>query len=184
VPVPLGAGSRHSTAPHHGSIPAHWGDRVALGSGGRRLGDACPGPAQSWRAGRRIEWTLPTRTTAVAFSLATSAGVWPCGCRLSRIGSDLPAPLSAIPATSSATSTRIPLGRSGRWSDRAETLAGTSFEIDYVSQPQGVGWRPVNPAPTRQTCWAPPVGYGLSGSGQTHICFGLPRLGLAPNCPQ
>lgn len=65
----------------------------------------------------------------------------------------------------------------------AGTLAGTSFEIDYVSNPA----RLVSSCEfgsDRQRCWAPPRCEGLSGKKQKHNCFGLKDRGYAPACPK
>jgi len=157
--VPLEPGSRHSTRPHHGSDSCALGDRVALGSGGRRLGAMRgPGPAQSWRRGRRIEWTLANQNNGGCFSLATSAGVWPC--RLPPISRSDRTCCGIVSDTSDLISNineDFPSGAQVDGVIGAETLAGTSFEIGLRQPAQGRWVAACEPGTDRQTCWAAPV---------------------------
>jgi hypothetical protein len=187
VPAPLGAGEPLLYSPlTTDPIPAHWVtvSRLALVDGDS--GDAWPGACAELARGRRIEWTLANQNNGGCFQPCdVSGGVALPAAAYLEIGSDL---LAAIVSDTSDLISNInedfPSGAQVDGVIGAETLAGTSFEIDYVSQPQGRWVAACEPGTDRQTCWAAPRCYGLSGSGQTHICFGLPRLGLAPNCPQ
>jgi len=74
-------------------------------------GDAWPGACAELARGRRIEWTLANQNNGGCFQPCDVSGGWPC--RLPPIWrSDLTCrpPSSAIPAISSATSTKISLG--------------------------------------------------------------------------
>jgi hypothetical protein len=187
VPAPLGAGEPVLYSPLAADpIPAHWVSvsRLALVDGDS--GDAWPGACAELARGRRIEWTLANQNNGGCFQPCdVSGGVALPAAAYLEIGSDLPAAI--VSDTSDLISNLNEDFPSGAQVDGvigAETLAGTSFQIDYVSQPQGRWVAACLPGVDRQTCWASPRCYGLSGSGQTHLCFGLPRLGLAPNCPQ
>jgi hypothetical protein len=109
VPAPLGAGEPALYSPLVADpIPAHWATCRAWLWWTATRATRGPGPAPSWRAAAASNGRWPTRTTAAVFSLATSAAGWPC--RLPPIWrSDLTCrpPSSAIPAISSATSTKI-----------------------------------------------------------------------------
>jgi hypothetical protein len=186
VPAPLGAGELALYSPLAADpIPAHWVtvSRLALVDGDS--GDAWPGACAELARGRRIEWTLANQNNGGCFQPCDVSGgvAWPAAAYL-EIGSDLPA--AVVSDTSDLISNLNEDFPSGAQVDGvigAETLAGTSFEIDYVSQPQGRWVAACDPGTDRQTCWAAPRCYGLSGSGQTHMCFGLPPLGRAPTCP-
>jgi len=96
-------------APHHGSDSCALGDRVALGSGGRRLGRCVARGLRraGARSPHRMDAGQPEQRRLLS-ALRRQRGCGLAGCRLSR---DRIGPacghLSAIPATSSATSTRI-----------------------------------------------------------------------------
>ena len=187
VPAPLGAGEPALYSPlATDPIPAHWVtvSRLALVDGDS--GDAWPGACAELARGRRIEWTLANQSNGGCFQPCdVSAGVALPAAAYLEIGSDLPAAI--VSDTSDLISNLNEDFPSGAQVDGvigAETLAGTSFEIDYVSQPQGRWVAACLPGADRQTCWASPRCYGLSSSGQKQMCFGLPPLGLAPNCPQ
>ena len=187
VPAPLGAGEPSLYSPMVADpIPAHWAtaSRLALVDGDS--GDAWPGACAELARGRRIEWTLVNQNNGGCFQPCDVSGgvAYPAAAYL-EIGSDLPAAI--ISDTSDLINNLNEDFPSGAQVDGvigAETLAGTSFEIDYVSQPQGRLVVACDSGADRQTCWAAPRCLGLSGSGQTHMCFGLPPLGLAPACPQ
>ncbi|HJX63126.1 MAG TPA: hypothetical protein VJ860_04150 [Polyangia bacterium] len=185
-PTPLGAGEPGLYSPLvTDPIAAHWVtvSRLALVDGDS--GDAWPGACAELARGRRIEWTLANQNNGGCFQPCdVSGGVALPAAAYLEIGSDLPA------AIVSDTSDLIgnfnedfPSGAQVDGLIGAETLAGIRFEIDYVSQPQGRWVAACEPGVDRQTCWAAPRCYGLSGSGQTHMCFGLPPLGRAPTCP-
>jgi hypothetical protein len=187
VPTPLGAGEPLLYSPLvEEPIPAHWAtlSRLALVDGDS--GDAWPGACAELARGRRIEWALVNQNSGGCFQPCDVSGgvAYPAAAYL-EIGSDLPA---AIISDGSDLINNLnedfPSGAQVDGVIGAETLAGTSFEIDYISQPQGRLVATCDPGVDRQSCWASPTCAGLSGSGQTHMCFGLPRLGLAPNCPQ
>jgi hypothetical protein len=186
-PAPLGAGEPALYSPLvTDPIPAHWVtvSRLALVDGDS--GDAWPGACAELARGRRIEWTLANQNSGGCFQPCDVSGgvAFPAAAYL-EIGSDLPAAI--VSDTSDLISNLNEDFPSGAQVDGligAETLAGIRFEIDYVSQPRGRWVADCEPGADRQTCWAAPRCYGISGSGQTHMCFGLPPLGRAPTCPQ
>ena len=187
VPSPLGAGEAALYSPLAANpIPAHWAtvSRLALVNGDS--GDAWPGACAELARARRIEWTLANQDNGTCFQPCdVSSGVALPAAAYLEIGSDLPAAI--VSDTSDLISNLNEDFPSGAQVDGVigtEALAGIRIEIDNVSQPQGRLVAACEPGADRQTCWAAPTCLGLSGSDQTHTCFGLSSRGLAPACPQ
>jgi len=187
VPAPLGAGESPLYSPLVADpIPAHWVtvSRLALVDGDS--GDPWPGACAELARDRRIEWTLANQGNGACFQPCdVSGGVALPAAAYLEAGSNLPA--AVISDTSDLISSLNEDFPSGAQVDGAigtEALAGVHIEIDYVTQPQGRLVTACDPGANRQTCWAAPTCLALSGSGQTHTCFGLPPLGFAPACPQ
>jgi hypothetical protein len=167
-------------------VPAHWVSvpRLALvdGDSGESWHGAC---AELARA-RRIEWTTAhLDQPGACFQPCDVSGnkALPAVAYL-EIGSDLRA---AVVSDSSdlirGLNQDFPAAPQVDGIIGAGTLAGTSFEIDYVSQPARLV-ASCEFGSDRQRCWAPPRCEGLSGKKQTHNCFGLKDRGYAPACPQ
>jgi hypothetical protein len=168
-------------------IPAHWVSvsRLALVDGDS--GDnAWPGACAELARARRIEWT--TRhldQPSACFQRCDASGnkALPAAAYL-EIGSDLPAAVvSDTSALVRGLNQDFPSAPQVDGIIGAGTLAGTSFEIDYVSRPARFVVSCL-PGADRQTCWAPPRCVGLGGKDQTHDCFGLKDRGYAPVCPK
>jgi hypothetical protein len=187
VPTPLGAGESALYSPLVADpTPAHWAtvSRLALVDGGS--GDPWPGACAELARDRRIEWTLANQNNGACFQPCdVSGGVALPAAAYLEIGSDLPAAI--VSDTSDLISNLNEDFPSGARVDGVigtQALAGIRMEIDNVSQPQGRFVAACESGTDRQTCWAAPTCLGLSGSDQTHTCFGLPPLGPAPVCPQ
>ena len=186
APAPLGEGESPLYSPLVADpIPAHWVtvSRLALVDGDS--GDLWPGACAELARGRRIEWTLTNQDNGACFQPCDvrGGGGLPAAAYL-EIGSDLPA--AVVSDTSDLISNLNEDFPSGAQVDGVVgtgTLAGTRFEIDYVSQPQGRLVAACDPGSDRQTCWASPTCVGPSSSSQTHRCFGLLTRGIAPACP-
>jgi hypothetical protein len=166
-------------------IPAHWAtvSRLALVDGDS--GDAWHGACAELARARRIEWTTAHLDQPDAcFQPCDVSGkkALPAVAYL-ELGSDLAA--AVVSDTSDlirGLNSDFPSAPQVDGIIGAGTLAGTSFEIDYISQPA----RFVTSCQSgvdRQTCWAPARCVGLGSNDRPRACFGLPNRRYAPACP-
>jgi len=149
-------------------IPAHWVvvSRLALVDGDS--GDVWPGACAELARARRIEWTLANQNQGACFQRCDVSGstALPAAAYL-ELGSDLPAAIvSDTNDLMSSLNQDFPSGAQVDGLIGAETLAGVSLEVDYVSQPQGRLVATCEPGVERQICWAAPR-----------------HLGVGPVCP-
>jgi hypothetical protein len=168
-----------------GAVSARWVTlpRLALVDGGNSddwLG-ACAELARS----RRIEWVLNNQDQKACFQPCDADGnLARTSAAYLELGTGL---TTAVVSDTSdlvrALNVDVPPGAQIDGIIGAGTLAGTRVEIDYPARPDGRLTAVCEAGADRQACHAAPRCPRLSGSGQTHICFGLPPRGLAPVCP-
>ncbi len=167
-------------------IPAHWVSvsRLALVDG--HSGDSWSGACAELARARRIEWTTAHLDQPGACfqpcdvsgkKALPAAAYW-------EIGSDLPAAVVSDTSDLIAGLNRdFPSAPQVDGIIGAGTMAGVSFEIDYVSRPSRLVVS-CQPGADRQTCWAPTRCEGLGSGDEPRACFGLPDRGYAPPCSQ
>jgi hypothetical protein len=168
-------------------VPAHWVSvsRLALVDGDSGE-DAWPGACAVLARARRIEWTTAhlDQPDACFQPCDVSGGkALPAVAHL-ELGSDLPA--AVVSDTSDlmrGLNQDFPSAPQVDGIIGAGTLAGTSFEIDYVSQPARLVVSCL-PGADRQTCWAPARCVGLGSNDKPDSCFALPQRRYAPACPK
>ncbi len=169
-------------------VPAHWVTlpRLALMDRGDS-DDDWPGACVELARSRRIEWTLANQATGACYQPCDSDGSL---ARTSLAYLELGGALAAAVVSDTSDLMRtlnvdVPPGAQIDGLIGAAALAGTRLEIDYPSGPDGRLTAVCESGADRKACYAAPRCPRLSGSGQSHACFGLPpQSELAPVCPK
>jgi hypothetical protein len=160
-----------------GPVPAHWVSVSRLALVDQNPGDSneWPGACAELARARRIEWTTAhLDQSGACFQPCDVSGskALPAAAYL-ELGANLTA--AVVSDTSElirGLNQDFPAAPQVDGIIGAGTLAGTSFEVDYVSQPARLVTSCL-PGADRQTCWSPARCVGLDKGDQPHSCFGI-----------
>jgi hypothetical protein len=170
-----------STAP----VPAHWTTLPRLAIVDRSDENDWPGACAELARSRRIEWTMANLDKGACYQSCDSDGSL---ARTSLAYLELGGALATAVVSDTSELVRalnvdVPPGAQVDGLIGAATLAGTRIEIDYPAGNDGRITAVCGADADRKSCYAATRCPRLSGSGQSHTCFGLAQQKTAaPVC--